>query len=86
MTAPTAGFYVHDTQFTYLYVYGLQFTTEQAVTLDATIDDGNIATGDVRIAIKRHRFSLSFPLGPGLRRPSLDGGLSGRPIQDLPAV
>jgi|GEM_PF-5133683 len=44
-------FYVHDTQFTYLYVYGLQFTTEQAVTLDATIDDGNIATGDVRIAI-----------------------------------
>jgi len=43
-------FYVHDPRYTYLYVYDLQFSAEQAVTLDGTIDDGNIATGNVRIA------------------------------------
>lgn len=43
-------FYVHDDNFTYVYVYNLNFTAEQAVRLDSIIDDGNIATGDVRMA------------------------------------
>jgi len=43
-------FYVHDERFTYLFMANLGLSTEQAVTLDATIDDGNIATGNVRIA------------------------------------
>ncbi len=42
--------YVHSDELTFLFINGLQFTTEQAVTLDKTIDDGNIATGNVRIA------------------------------------
>jgi prepilin-type N-terminal cleavage/methylation domain-containing protein len=43
-------FYVNTTNFTYVYVYNLNFTPEQAVRLDSIIDDGNIATGDVRMA------------------------------------
>lgn len=43
-------FYVNAGSFTYVYVYNLNFTAEQAVRLDSIIDDGNIATGDVRIA------------------------------------
>ncbi|MFP4204136.1 MAG: type II secretion system protein [Opitutales bacterium] len=44
-------FYQNSDDFTYVYVYGLDFSTEQALHLDSTIDDGNIATGDVRIAL-----------------------------------
>lgn len=43
-------FYVKSTNFTYVYVYNLKFTTEQAIRLDSIIDDGNIATGNVRMA------------------------------------
>lgn len=43
-------FYVNSSNFTYIYVYNLNFTTEQAIRLDSIIDDGNIATGDVRMA------------------------------------
>ncbi|MGZ0655682.1 type II secretion system protein [Coraliomargarita sp. W4R53] len=43
-------FYVNTDNFTYVYVYNLKFTAEQAVRLDSIIDDGNIATGDVRMA------------------------------------
>lgn len=43
-------FYVNDRNFTYVYVYNLNFTPEQAVRLDSIIDDGNIATGEVRMA------------------------------------
>ncbi len=43
-------FYVNTSNFIYVYIYNLNFTTEQAVRLDSIIDDGNIATGDVRVA------------------------------------
>ncbi len=43
-------FYVSNPGLTYVYVYNLNFTTEQAVRLDKIIDDGNIATGEVRMA------------------------------------
>lgn len=43
-------FYVNGDNFTYIYVYNLNFTAEQAVRLDSIIDDGNIATGNVRVA------------------------------------
>lgn len=43
-------FYVNTNNFTYIYVYNLNFTAEQAIRLDTIIDDGNIATGDVRMA------------------------------------
>lgn len=43
-------FYVKSSDFTYVYVYNLKFTTEQAIRLDSIIDDSNIATGNVRMA------------------------------------
>tara|TARA_R110002111_G_scaffold158719_2_gene225500 strand:- start:44 stop:478 length:435 start_codon:yes stop_codon:yes gene_type:complete len=44
-------FYAKTDNFTYVYVYNLNFTAEQAVHLDRIIDDGNIASGDLRMAI-----------------------------------
>ena len=44
-------FYIKSDDFTYVYVYNLGFSAEQSVRLDDIIDDGNIATGDVRIAL-----------------------------------
>lgn len=44
-------FYVNNEAFTYLYVYNLDFTSEQALRLDSIVDDGNIATGSLRVAI-----------------------------------
>lgn len=43
--------YVNTGNFAYVYVYDLNFTAEQTVRLDKIIDDGNIATGDVRTAV-----------------------------------
>lgn len=43
-------FYYNDNNYTYVYLYNLNFTTEQAVRLDSILDDGNIATGSIRIA------------------------------------
>lgn len=43
-------FYVNSDSYTYLYLYNLNFTAEQAVRLDSILDDGNIATGSVRVA------------------------------------
>lgn len=43
-------FYYHDRNYTYVYLYNLNFTAEQAVRLDSILDDGNIATGSVRVA------------------------------------
>lgn len=43
-------FYVNTNNYTYVYIYNLKFTTEQAVLLDSIIDNGNIATGDVSVA------------------------------------
>ena len=43
-------FYVNASSFTYIYVYNLNFTAEQAVRIDTIIDDGNIGTGSVRVA------------------------------------
>jgi prepilin-type N-terminal cleavage/methylation domain-containing protein len=43
-------FYVNTNQFIYIYLYNLNFTSEQALLLDRIIDDSNIATGKVRMA------------------------------------
>lgn len=43
-------FYSNSGRYIYIYVYNLKFTAEQAVRLDSIIDDGNIATGNVRMA------------------------------------
>jgi type IV pilus assembly protein PilA len=43
-------FYVNDHNYTYVYVYNLNFTPEQAVRIDSIIDDGNIGTGQIRMA------------------------------------
>lgn len=43
-------FYVNSNSFTYVYLYNLDFTAEQALLVDSVLDDGNIATGNVRMA------------------------------------
>ncbi len=43
-------FYFNDQNFTYVYLYNLGFTPEQAVRLDSILDDGNITTGNLRVA------------------------------------
>jgi prepilin-type N-terminal cleavage/methylation domain-containing protein len=43
-------YYVNTESFIYIYVYNLDFTTEQTVLVDSIIDDGNLATGNVRRA------------------------------------
>lgn len=44
-------FYINSSRYTYIYVYDLKFTAEQAVQLDQMIDDGNIGNGRVRVAV-----------------------------------
>ena len=44
-------FYISDSKFSYIYVYNLKFTAEQAMQIDTIIDDGNIATGNLRVAV-----------------------------------
>ena len=44
-------FYVNTGNFIYVYIYNLNFTAEQAIRLDRMIDDGNIATGELRMAL-----------------------------------
>ena len=44
-------FYINSSRYTYIYVYNLKFTAEQAVQLDQMIDDGNIGDGKVRVAV-----------------------------------
>lgn len=55
-------FYVNSNSYTYLYVYNLKFTPEQAVRLDSIIDDGNIATGNVRMAFNGSGLIYLFKL------------------------
>jgi prepilin-type N-terminal cleavage/methylation domain-containing protein len=43
-------FYSSDSNYTYVSVYNLNFTAEQSVQIDRIIDDGNIATGNLRIS------------------------------------
>jgi prepilin-type N-terminal cleavage/methylation domain-containing protein len=42
-------FYVNNQNLTYICVYNLNFTPEQAVRLDSIIDDGNIGSGKMII-------------------------------------
>lgn len=44
-------FYINSSRYTYIYVYNLNFTAEQALQLDQMIDDGNIGDGKVRVAV-----------------------------------
>ena len=57
-------FYVSSDFYTYVYVYNLNFTAEQAVRLDSVIDDGNIATGNVRIAFNGSGLIFLFQYTP----------------------
>ena len=43
--------YQNSENFTYFYVYNLDFTPEQAQRLDSIVDDGNIGTGKVVIGM-----------------------------------
>ncbi|ADE55815.1 type II secretion system protein [Coraliomargarita akajimensis] len=42
--------YTSTDQYTFVLVYSLHFTSEQAVRVDKIIDDGNIAMGNVKMA------------------------------------
>ncbi len=44
----------------YIYVYNLNFSTEQGIRLDSIVDDGNIATGHVRVAFNGTGFIYLF--------------------------
>lgn len=60
-------FYVNSANYTYVYLYNLNFNAEQAVRLDSILDDGNIATGDVRVAFNGSGLIYLFkyiPPGP----------------------
>ncbi|MEM8866989.1 MAG: type II secretion system protein [Verrucomicrobiota bacterium] len=41
--------YYSSTAYTYIYIYNLQFSAEQGLIFDETVDDGNITKGKVRI-------------------------------------
>ena len=43
-------FYIKDANYTYISVYNLDFSAEQSIQTDTIIDDGNIATGNLRIS------------------------------------
>jgi prepilin-type N-terminal cleavage/methylation domain-containing protein len=53
-------FYVNSGKYIYIYVYNLKFTAEQGVRLDSIIDDGNIGTGNVRVAFNGTGFIYLF--------------------------
>ncbi len=57
-------FYVKSDYFTYVYVYNLGFNAEQGVRLDNIIDDGNIATGTVRVAVNGSGLIYLFSYRP----------------------
>ncbi|MEO0510788.1 MAG: type II secretion system protein [Verrucomicrobiota bacterium] len=62
-------FYVNSNYYTYVYIFNLNFTAEQAVRLDSILDDGNIATGDIRVALNGGGLIFLFsytPLGPAV--------------------
>jgi hypothetical protein len=67
----TSGFYVYSTNYTYVYLYNLNFNAEQAVRLDSILDDGNIATGDVRVAFNGSGLIYLFKYIP--QRPGFIG-------------
>jgi len=65
----THSWFYYDSQYyTYVYLYNLNFTAEQAVRLDSILDDGNIATGNVRIAYNGSGLIYLFKYNP----PDLD--------------
>lgn len=60
-------FYVNSKNYTYVYLYNLNFSAEQALRLDSIMDDANIATGNVRIALNGSGLVYLFkyiPPGP----------------------
>lgn len=56
--------FVDSRRLTYVYIYGLNFSAEQAVRLDAIVDDGNVAKGRVRTAINGTGIIYLFNYGP----------------------
>jgi len=57
-------FYVKSSNYTYIYLYNINFTAEQAVRLDTILDDGNIATGVVRVAYNGSGLIYLFEYSP----------------------
>jgi prepilin-type N-terminal cleavage/methylation domain-containing protein len=58
-------FYYSDNNYTYVYLYNLNFTAEQAVRLDTILDDANIATGSIRVANNGRGLIYLFRYSPG---------------------
>lgn len=57
-------FYVNSPYYTYVYLYNLNFSAEQALRLDSILDDGNIATGNVRVAFNGSGLIYLFVYSP----------------------
>lgn len=57
-------FYVNTSDLIYVYVYNLGFTPEQAVRIDSIIDDGNIGSGKIRMAINGSGLIHLFKYNP----------------------
>jgi prepilin-type N-terminal cleavage/methylation domain-containing protein len=65
-------FYVNSDNYIYIYIYNLNFTAEQAIQLDRMIDDGNIATGELRMAYQNSGLIYLFRYTEGEIDPSRD--------------
>jgi type II secretory pathway pseudopilin PulG len=65
-------FYENSRGYVYLYLYNLGFTTEQAIRLDNMLDDGNIATGSIRIAFNGAGLTYMFKYPELMRVSSRD--------------
>jgi prepilin-type N-terminal cleavage/methylation domain-containing protein len=59
-------FYYSDNNYTYVYLYNLNFTAEQAVLVDSILDDANIATGSIRVANNGRGLIYLFRYNPGV--------------------
>lgn len=67
-------FYIRSDRYTYIYVYNLRFTAEQAVQVDAMVDDGNIADGSLRIAFNGTGLVYLFELDESIFEPDQEAG------------
>ena len=57
-------FYVNTSNLIYVFVYNLGFTPEQAVRIDSIIDDGNIGSGKIRMALNGSGLIHLFKYNP----------------------
>ena len=55
-------FYINAGRLVYAYFFNLGLTTEQLIRIDSIIDDGNITSGDIRLAFGGNGFFYIFQL------------------------